>query len=77
MNPKDIDHLRAFPQQEWDFDQQEYLSHGGMELRDHFAGMAMQGFVSTLTGVNFEPKWSVLATDAYTMADAMMKARKL
>ena len=48
-----------------------------MTLRDYFAAKAMQGFASTLTGASSiaPPKWSVLASDAYTMADAMLKAR--
>jgi hypothetical protein len=49
-----------------------------ISLRDYFAAKAMQGFASTLTGVSdsVPPKWSVLASDAYTMADAMLKARE-
>ena len=61
--------MKAFPYE-------ESYNHRGMDLRDYFAAKAMQGFVSTLTGVDFEPKWSVLATDSYKMADAMMKARE-
>jgi hypothetical protein len=50
----------------------------GMTLRDYFAAKAMQGFCATLTGASNSatPKWSVLASDAYTMADAMLKARE-
>ena len=52
--------------------------HIGMTLRDYFAARAMQGFCSTLGDVspNSPPYWNVLASDAYVMADAMMKARE-
>lgn len=48
-----------------------------MTLRDYFAAKAMQAFCSTLGDVspNSPPYWGVLASDAYVMADAMMKAR--
>jgi hypothetical protein len=50
----------------------------GMTLRDYFAAKAMQGFCSTLTGVTNGtlPRWEILAMDAYTLADAMIKARE-
>ena len=50
----------------------------GMTLRDYFAAKAMQAFCSTLGDVspNSPPFWGVLASDAYLMADAMMKARE-
>lgn len=76
MNPKDIDHLRVFPQQEWDFDQQEYLSHGGMELRDHFAGLAMQAFFSDTQVQWSDEKLKDGARFSYKLADAMMEERK-
>lgn len=47
----------------------------GMSLRDWFAGQAMAGFSSTLSGVE-HIHWSKLASDAYTAADAMLAARK-
>lgn len=45
---------------------------GGMSLRDYFAAVAMQGDVSSATGMldaSEEAKW------AYKMADAMLKER--
>ena len=50
----------------------------GMTLRDYFAAKAMQAFCSTLVDAssNSPPYWNVLATDAYVMADAMLKARE-
>jgi len=46
----------------------------GMTLRDYFAAKAMQGIVSR--GVS-DMKWiDTYATNAYKMADAMLKARE-
>jgi hypothetical protein len=43
----------------------------GMTLRDYFAAKAMQGLLAgTKTG-----SATVLATDSYKMADAMLRAR--
>jgi hypothetical protein len=43
-----------------------------MTLRDYFAAKAMQGLLAgTKTG-----SATVLATDSYKMADAMLKARE-
>jgi hypothetical protein len=44
----------------------------GMSLRDWFAGMAMQGFLAN--GYVAE-KWAHIASDAYSLADAMITAR--
>jgi len=62
----------AFP---WTHDN---MTCTGMTLRDYFAAKAMQGLCSTLGGMlpSAPTYWSVLAFDAYEMADAMMKARK-
>ena len=61
---------KAFPNAFWREDD-------GMDLRDYFAAMAMQGIVSQdgdLCDANYgEP--SGIAYAAYHLADAMMKAR--
>jgi len=48
--------------------------HHGMTLRDHFAGLAMQGLLSSTTGAYKRndniPVW------AYQMADAMLAERE-
>jgi len=45
----------------------------GMTLRDHFAGLAMQGMVSAEFAKTYDlESW---ANSAYLMADAMLKAR--
>lgn len=46
----------------------------GMTLRDYFAAKAMQGFATTLTGTT-PVLFDILACDAYTMADEMLKER--
>ena len=50
----------------------------GMTMRDYFAAQAMQAFCSTLGDVspNSPPLFTVIAEDAYVMADAMMKVRE-
>jgi hypothetical protein len=60
----------AFPTAEIFHDEVVYT--GGMTLRDYFAAKAMQGLLAgTKTGIA-----TVLATDSYKMADAMLKARE-
>jgi len=49
-----------------------------MTLRDHFAGLAMQGLLAT--GVDYEDDnhgsgWNWVAAASYKMADAMLKER--
>ena len=48
-------------------------SSEGMDLRDYFAGLAMQA--NRARNSQYE-NWSDLALDAYEMADAMLKARE-
>lgn len=56
-----------------------------LELRDHFAGMAMHALYTSMyewesTGTPRMPEFKAqieeLAVDAYEMADAMLKARQ-
>jgi len=49
------------------------LGNKGMSLRDYFAAQAMQGFLATVK-VNCPD--DLIATDAYNLADAMLKARE-
>jgi len=68
----------AFP---WQIDNGETMrGHKGMTLRDYFAAKAMQSDISNATAkIEFEiGHWNldVIATRAYEMADAMMKARE-
>jgi hypothetical protein len=50
------------------------MEHPGMTLRDYFAAKAMQGLFAAGGGlVKTADQW---AAQAYTMADAMLKARE-
>lgn len=70
----------AFPQAEygategtmgsWDYFLKSFT--GGMTLRDWMAGMALQGMLSSETGVTMPSEYAELA---YKIADAMLKAR--
>ncbi len=48
---------------------------GGMTLRDHFAGCALQGLMASEAGIDmpYEPHWA--AERSYLMADAMLAQR--
>jgi len=47
-----------------------------MTLRDHFAGLAMQGFLAyAATTGKYAPPDDELAREAYKMAEAMLKER--
>lgn len=46
-------------------------SSEGMDLRDYFAGLVLQGF----TSLSIKTTDDELARESYKMADAMMKAR--
>ena len=70
----------AFPS----FDINSGAVRTGMTLRDYFAAKAMQGILPQYqnvfddeTGGDDDPSFpELLAKDAYTMADAMLKARE-
>jgi hypothetical protein len=49
----------------------------GMDLRDWFAGIAMQGLLTGLLADGQDVKWESIAVDAYRQADAMLKAREV
>jgi hypothetical protein len=61
----------AFPLEMVYTEENEKLN--GMTLRDYFAAKAMQGIVSR--GIVNEVPLEIYATNAYRMADAMLKAR--
>ena len=65
----------AFPIKQYNRNIMAFEEVCGMTLRDYFAAKAMQGMCATLGEVSGEPFWHVLASDAYKMADAMLKAR--
>lgn len=48
----------------------------GISMRDYFAAKAMQGFAAGILGDGGDwPNREILAANAYTLADAMLKAR--
>lgn len=61
--------MRAFPTLT------DNMAHQGMSLRDYFAAQAMQGFMANKANpFHYQPEQD--ANWAYTIADAMMEARK-
>ncbi|MEC3930123.1 hypothetical protein VNX24_09145 [Citrobacter farmeri] len=62
---------QAFPTRDDNYDSK--YSGPGMTLRDYFAAKAMQGIISS--ECNYRA-FSDLASDAYSIADAMLLARE-
>ncbi|MDE4034167.1 hypothetical protein PXI95_08955 [Enterobacter asburiae] len=62
---------QAFPTRDDNYDSK--YSGPGMTLRDYFAAKAMQGIIS---GECNYGAFSDLASDAYSIADAMLLARE-
>jgi hypothetical protein len=74
--------MKAFPQKyPIDASNPHHWNHNpvdtGMDLRDYFAGQAMQGDISRYENKDNPEYWTVetVAQRSYAMADAMMKAR--
>lgn len=66
----------AFPYDNWEGDGQPDCNPG-MSLRDWFAGMALQGYLSAHSGHDvMMPDECRTAVRAYGYADAMLEARK-
>jgi hypothetical protein len=68
----------AFP---WAVDDgQKIVGNKGMTLRDYFAAKAMQGLLKNALTEEFhliDNDWMAgISMDAYSMADAMLKARE-
>ncbi|HHT3488394.1 TPA: hypothetical protein ACTYMW_005350 [Enterobacter hormaechei] len=61
----------AFPTKESNYE--KIWSSPGMTLRDYFAAKAMQGIISSECNYG---AFSDLASDAYSIADAMLRARE-
>ena len=60
----------AFPVPfEWN---NELIQYVGMTLRDYMAARAMQGLIVDVV----QPQYDYIAETAYSMADAMMRARE-
>lgn len=55
-------------------------NYGGMTLRDHFAGLAMQGLMSMEDKGEYntiDDAWSKISEYSYKISDAMLKQRDL
>jgi hypothetical protein len=59
----------AFPTSDWDENGRAYKMHG-MTLRDYFAAKAMQALIDN------DGLFSEIPTQAYVLADDMLKARE-
>jgi hypothetical protein len=73
--------MQAFPFIEPHEDDNIKAYHPGMTMRDEFAKAAMQGLLAYGWSADSRELYpatgeSIVADDAYRMADAMMKARK-
>jgi hypothetical protein len=63
----------AFPVREED-GQGGYEQHKGMDLRDYFAGKALQGICAAGPSEHWTDKH--ITAETYRLADAMLKARE-
>ena len=63
---------QAFPTRDDNYDSK--YSGPGMTLRDYFAAKAMQGIISSECNYG---AFSDLASDAYSISDAMLRAREV
>jgi hypothetical protein len=62
--------MKAFPQRV----SNEYQVEHGMDLRDYFAGQAMQAIIPIGVENSLDAKF--VAKESYLLADEMMKARE-
>lgn len=53
---------------------ENYGSHTGITLRQHFAAMAMQGFIASYSGATKDPDITHCANKSVQYADALIKA---
>jgi hypothetical protein len=66
--------IKAFPFANDADKEYNWINHG-MDLRDYFAGLAMQASMA-MSAKNWQHKWQV-AQECYEMADEMIKAREV
>jgi hypothetical protein len=76
--------MKAFPTVNWVKQQGQPPNDEGMDLRDYFAAKAMQALLSQKDWFHNSGRWDSVeqmtekyANEAYTFANAMMKAREL
>lgn len=72
MDPKS---MPAFPASYYT-DDGEWAKRDGMTLRDYFAAKAIQGATTGDGGLPDPSYCQLIATRAYLLADAMLKARQ-
>ena len=65
--------MKAFPAYEYQKAHDQMMPVGGMDLRDYFAAKALNAFLFKLTE---DYVMSDAASDAYLVANEMIKARK-
>jgi hypothetical protein len=74
--------MKAYPSYEWNQSHQQMLAVGGMELRDYFAAYALQPLIHDyLKDMDWEvdnpyEHFKMATKVSYTIADAMIEARK-
>jgi hypothetical protein len=70
--------MKAFPSYEYQKAYDQMMAVGGMDLRDYFAAKAMQAIITKCDEKSSEIEHidSWVGDYAYTVADAMMEARK-
>jgi hypothetical protein len=66
----------AYPGRKWSFiaNQEMEVPTEGMSLMDHFAGLAMQGFIASDNGEG-RLREDVIANWSYDLAEVMLKER--
>jgi hypothetical protein len=76
--------MKAFPLQASENSHGWNAAQSGMDLRDYFAAKAMQALLSQKDWFHNSGRWDSVeqmtekyANEAYTFANAMMKAREL
>lgn len=74
MSAKD-DGGPAYQVTQWNNDTESYQIMGGMSMRDHFAGLAMQALLSPNHPWGGYPE-KVIPRMAYEMADAMLAEKE-
>lgn len=81
MKEKINDGGQAYPTGQLEYDPKGnilFFQKEGMTLRDYFAGLAMQGFISAAWGENQVVTDCIgIAHEAYNVADAMLNRREV
>lgn len=67
-----IDGGYAFPHNEKDYSGSHYQTHGGMSLRDYFAGQVLGAYITTKPD---DATYREVAEKCFMMADAMIVER--